>query len=119
MPQSAVLPRPENLFAPLVVPSTGEDVETLLASGCVRIERIASSSHPKPTLYDQDGDEWVLLLQGESTLELNGIPVSLRAGDHLTIPAHLPHRVLATSDDPHCIWLAVHLLPQAEATGAT
>jgi cupin 2 domain-containing protein len=51
----------------------------------------------------------VLLLQGQATLELDGQPVELRAGDHVLIPAHLPHRVLATSASPRCLWLAVHL----------
>jgi uncharacterized RmlC-like cupin family protein len=38
----------------------------------------------------------------------------LRPGDHLLIPAGLPHRVLATSDEPRCLWLAVHLRDCAE-----
>lgn len=114
-----MLPRQHNLFASLPVLATGEDFETLAASGCVRIERIVSSPRPEPTLYDQDDDEWVLLLQGEATLELDGTPLTLQAGDHLFIPAHLPHRVLATSDAPRCIWLAVHILPQRDTPGVT
>jgi cupin 2 domain-containing protein len=109
---------PHNLFAALPAPDTGEHFETLAASGCVRVERIVSSPHPEPVLYDQDGDEWVLLLQGEATLDLDGEPVTLQAGDHLLIPAHLPHRVLATSDVPRCVWVAVHVLPQRDAPAA-
>ncbi len=108
MPASS-LPQPQNLLRSLPAPATGEDFETLIASGCVRIERIVSSPQPEPVLYDQDGDEWVLLLQGEARLELDGNPVRLQAGDHLFIPAHLPHRVLVTSKDPRCVWLAVHI----------
>jgi len=33
------------------------------------------------------------------------------AGDHLFIPAHTRHRVLATSEEPRCLWLAVHIDP--------
>lgn len=104
-------PQPRNLFAALPILDAGEDVETLVELGRVRIERIVSSPYPEATLYDQDGDEWVLLLQGEATLELDGTPVRLSAGEHLFIPAHLPHRVLATSDAPRCVWLALHILP--------
>jgi cupin 2 domain-containing protein len=25
------------------------------------------------------------------------------------IPANTPHRVLTTSHQPHCIWLAIHI----------
>jgi len=33
----------------------------------------------------------------------------LVSGDYLFIPAHTPHRVVETSAEPQCIWLAVHL----------
>lgn len=99
----------ENLFAGIPVLDTGEDFRSVYACPALTIERIVSSPRPEPTLYDQDGDEWVLLLQGDATLELDGEPVRLTAGDHLLIPAHLPHRVLATSEAPRCIWLAVHI----------
>jgi cupin 2 domain-containing protein len=105
-------PRIDSLFAALPSPEAGEDFLTLLRRPGLHIERIVSSPRPASTLYDQDGDEWVVLLQGEATLELDGEPLTLRAGDHLLIPAHLPHRVLATSASPRCIWLAVHMQPQ-------
>jgi cupin 2 domain-containing protein len=87
----------------------GEEFQTLLRRPGVHIERIVSSPRPEPVLYEQAWDEWVLLLAGEANLELDGDAVRLRAGDHLLIPAGLPHRVLATSDEPRCLWLAVHL----------
>jgi cupin 2 domain-containing protein len=33
----------------------------------------------------------------------------LGAGDTIFIPAHTPHRVVTTSTNPQCIWLAVHI----------
>ncbi len=100
---------PLNLLTDLPRPAVGEVFEDLLRRGPVRIERIVSSSLPEPVLYDQPQDEWVLLLQGEASLLLAGEEVGLKAGDSLLIPARAPHRVLATSADPLCVWLAVHV----------
>lgn len=108
--QSTIMPIVSgNLYRDLPVPPTGESFEDLLRLGQVRIERIASSPSPDPVLYDQTQDEWVLLLQGEARLWLDGTELTLVAGDHVLIPAHCTHRVLATSAEPHCLWLAVHI----------
>ena len=88
--------------------------DELLRVGGTRIERIVSSDRPEPEFYDQDGDEWVCLLQGEAELEVGGETVSLRGGDYLHLPAHTPHRVLRTSRHPVCVWLAVHLPAESE-----
>jgi cupin 2 domain-containing protein len=111
-------PQPTNLFAGLPVLDSGEDFITLIDQGNVQIERIVSSPRPESNRYDQDHDEWVLLLSGQATLELDGKPVQLNTGDHLLIPAHCPHRVLATSDKPRCLWLAVHLRECPTASAA-
>lgn len=100
---------PTNLFQGLPKPAVGEVFEELLRRRNLVIERIVSSDAPDPTLYDQEQDEWVLLVQGQATLELAGERVDLAPGDHLFIPAHTPHRVLRTSAEPPCLWLAVHL----------
>lgn len=103
------MPLAGNLFAGLPAPAAGEACEELLYRGTVRIERIASSAAPEPVLYDQPQDEWVCLLQGEARLRLGEETLTLTAGDWLFIPAHLPHQVLATSAEPTCLWLAIHL----------
>jgi cupin 2 domain-containing protein len=79
------------------------------ASG-VRIERIVSNGHASPDgfWYDQDQHEWVMLVQGEAVLALEGQPdVHLRAGEYLNIPAHVRHRVVRTAQDQTTVWLAV------------
>ncbi len=44
--------------------------------------------------YDQDTDEWVILLQGEAILSYaDGSETNLTPGDYLFIPAHQKHRV--------------------------
>jgi cupin 2 domain-containing protein len=84
----------------------------LLAHPCARIERIVSTGQvtPEDAPYDQDHDEWVLLLRGGAGLWLEGeAESSLRPGDHVFIPAGRRHRVTWTARDEATIWLAVHL----------
>ena len=96
-------------------PPTGkqEQVEALLETAALRIERIASYGQPSPEgfWYDQPNLEWVILLKGTATLLFfdeaeKREQVELKAGDYLLIPAHLKHRVERTS--PDALWLAVH-----------
>jgi cupin 2 domain-containing protein len=107
---------PKSLLRDLPQPATGEAFEDLLRLGPVRIERIASSPFPEDCLYDQTQHEWVLLLQGKARLWVEGEEIALSAGDALYIPARTRHRVLATSEEPRCVWLAVHIeQPSTEA----
>lgn len=90
---------------------TGEIVETILAAGDFRIERIITlTPYSGPgEWYDQGLDEWVVLLQGTATLEFeSGEKTELQSGDHIFIPAHKIHRVSLSSPDVACIWLAIH-----------
>jgi cupin 2 domain-containing protein len=102
---------PGNLFAALPALHAGEVFEEILRCRNVRVERIVSSARPAPSLYDQPQDEWVCLLQGEAELWVAGQAIHLKPGDHYFIPAHTPHRVVRTSPEPPCIWLAVHIDP--------
>ena len=53
-----------------------------------------------------------VLLAGRATLLFEGgRRVEFAPGDWLLIRAHERHRVEATSADPPCVWLAVHLPP--------
>ena len=85
--------------------------ETLASADNILIERIISTGQTTPhgEWYDQDRDEWVILLQGEASLAYaDGSKIKLTAGDYLLIPAHQKHRVEYTSSKPPCIWFAVH-----------
>jgi cupin 2 domain-containing protein len=100
----------KNIFAETTARAAGEEFLTLLENPGVKIERIVSHSHASPAdfWYDQDGDEWVMILRGSATLEFpGGELIEMGAGDYLTIPARLRHRVARTSAET--IWLAVHL----------
>ena len=91
-------------------PEEEEFFETLWSVPGTRIERIVSVGHSSAPdfSYDQDEDEWVLVLQGHAELELeDGRRVELGHGDWFPIPARCRHRVARTSSEPACIWLAV------------
>jgi cupin 2 domain-containing protein len=84
--------------------------ESLISAHNVSIERIISTGQTTPfgEWYDQELDEWVILLQGEASLSYaDKSIIKLVAGDYLFIPAHQKHRVEYTSSTPPCIWLAV------------
>jgi len=87
-------------------------METLAGSKTVRIERILSRGHRSPEgfWYNQEQNEWVLLLKGRTGLSFEGQSgaVELAPGDYLNIPAHARHRVAWTAEDEETIWLAVH-----------
>ncbi len=100
---------PFNLFNPKPMSGQVESLETLLECRNVSIERIHSPARTHSELYIQEQDEWVCLVQGEATLEMDSKIISLHCGEALFIPSGVPHRVLNTSKDPLCIWLAVHI----------
>lgn len=84
-----------------------EHFETLCKNGGITVERIASNRLENGEWYDQEHDEWVMLVQGSAVIEYEGgETTALTAGDHLFIPSRQRHRVLETSAD--ALWLAVH-----------
>jgi cupin 2 domain-containing protein len=100
-----------NLFTNSSPPGAGERAEVLLEQRNLVVERIVSSANLVPTTYKQPQDEWVVLLRGEARLRVAGVPIELRTGDYLFLPAGTEHTVEGTSEG--ALWLAVHLHPQA------
>lgn len=102
----------KNLLLP-VADTSDELFETLLQRQGIRVERIVSNGHatPKGEWYDQSWDEWVLLLAGSASLQIEGEPElkQLNPGVAIMIPAHCRHRVEATDQQEPTIWLALHL----------
>jgi cupin 2 domain-containing protein len=88
-----------------------EVFEQLLESGQVRVERIVSKGHTSPPgfWYDQAQNEWVVVLKGAATVNVEGEgDHHLIPGSYLNLPAHTRHRVEWTDPDTETIWLAVH-----------
>ena len=100
----------QNLLTDLLDDLTEELFNTLLQKPGIRIERIVSHGHHSPNgfWYDQPTGEWVVVLKGAATIELEDKTVEMGPGDYLDIPAHTKHRVAWTTPDEPTIWLAVH-----------
>ncbi len=100
-----------NIFKNLPENIPEELTETLAETEIIRIERIISNGHTSPSgyWYDQDKDEYVLLLEGSAGLLFEGEEktVEMRPGDYVDIPAHLRHRVEWTDPDKKTIWLVI------------
>jgi len=83
----------------------------IVRSDDIRIERIVSRGQASPPefWFDQETNEWVLLVKGSASLRfLNGREFALAPGDHLLIPRHVRHRVERTAPEGETVWLAVH-----------
>jgi len=89
------------------VPKIGEQFDTLLEHKNIKIVRIVSSDTIEANEYCQDEDEWVVLIEGSTTIELEGEIHTLLKGESLFIPARTTHRVLQTRHGT--VWLAVHV----------
>jgi cupin 2 domain-containing protein len=100
-----------NLLHPLPDASKGEVADVLVAGTGFRLIRITSAGQASPPgfWYDQDEAEWVMLVEGEAALELEGDPAprALRAGDVVVLPAGRRHRVVMTAPDRPTVWLAL------------
>lgn len=102
-----------NFFENLPDVEKGEVIEKIaeLGQGKVRIERIISGGHASDEgfWYEQEQDEWVMLVRGQALLLIEGRDEALemKAGDHVELPAMLKHRVESVSEN--AFWLAVHV----------
>ena len=89
-----------------------EIFEEIITAENIKIERIISKGHATPDdkWYDQDKNEWVILLKGSAGLLFEGEdnPITLHPGDYFLIPAHMKHRVEWTDETEETIWLAIH-----------
>lgn len=98
---------------PPLRPREAEIVDVLLERPNVRIERIVSTGQatPEGEWYDQETDEWVLVVAGAARLRIEGEDQDrdLGEGDWILLPARCRHRVNWTRTEPPTIWLAVHL----------
>ena len=100
-----------NIFDAIPEDLEAEVFDRLVESDGVTIERIISKGHKSPASgwYDQDKNEWIIVLCGEATLLFaDESSVNLKAGDFIDIPAHKKHKVKWTAANIETIWLVVH-----------
>lgn len=89
-----------------------EHVDSLYKNKQIHIKRIVSHGQltPPDQWYDQSEVEWVVLVQGQASLEFEkGNMVHMEAGDYLKIDAGNRHKITYTSKYPPCIWVAVYI----------
>ncbi len=91
--------------------------ETLLAQPGFKLERIVSRGHATPAgqWYDQDDDEWVLLVKGSARLRIEDQEeeIHLKPGKYILLPARCRHRVEWTDPETDTVWLVLHYLPRS------
>ncbi|NLJ28346.1 MAG: DUF1255 family protein [Deltaproteobacteria bacterium] len=102
----------KNILSEVPKSLENECFESLIQTREVKIERIISLGHASPEgyWYDQQQNEWVLVIKGRARLRFEGSDtmISLEAGDYINIPSHRRHRVEWTDPAEETIWLAVH-----------
>lgn len=101
-----------NIFSQVPAELLEERFDEIVVAGAVKVERIISDGHSSPNglWYDQEKNEWVILLRGSAELsfEESEETIILKPGDWVSIPAHRKHRVKRTDPNEKTIWLAVH-----------
>ncbi len=99
-----------NFFSDIPADLPEEIFEDIITTPGIRIERILShgQSSPASGWYDQDENEWVMVLSGQGVIEFeNNRIVKLNKGDYLNIKAGQKHKVVSTSPDEVTVWLAI------------
>ena len=102
----------ENIFKGSQANLERESVKELISRGkIIRLESVVSPRSNTPSeVYDQNEDEFVILLKGSAELKFydgrtSPRNVSMRRGNYVNIPAHLKHSVVKTKKGT--VWLAL------------
>jgi len=102
-----------NLLSDIPARLPEELFEALFENQHIKIERIVSRGHQTPadTWYDQNWDEWVLVIKGSAGLRIEGRDdiMVLHPGEALLIPSGVKHQVAWTDAKTETVWIAVHI----------
>jgi cupin 2 domain-containing protein len=104
----------ENIFKDIPSDLPAELIEKIAgdAGRDITVERIISRGHasPRDFWYDQDKNEFVIVLKGKAGILFKGRDkiFEMSSGDYIDIPAHSLHRIEWTSAEEDTVWLAVH-----------
>lgn len=99
-----------NIYADIPSSLPNEMFNALISNENIRIERILSHGHSSPEegWYNQDENEWVMVIEGQGVIEFeDGRVVTLSKGDYINIAAREKHKVIGTVENVVTIWLAV------------
>ena len=98
-----------NVFEELPIDKSEERFFEIFKNETIKIEKIVSNGQTSPDnfWYEQEQNEFVLLLEGFAILEFEDKEIELKKGDCINIKAFEKHRVKLTSLDESTIWFAV------------
>lgn len=98
-----------SLLDNIIVDKESESFQDILKDKNIRIERIVSNGQKseKDFWYEQEENEFVILIKGSAIVEFENEEISLSEGEYINIKALKKHRVKYTAEDEPTIWLAV------------
>ena len=98
-----------NVFEELPIDKSEERFFEIFKNETIKIEKIVSNGQTSPDnfWYEQEKNEFVLLLEGFAILEFEDKEKKKKKGDCINIKAFEKHRVKFTSLDESTIWFAV------------
>jgi cupin 2 domain-containing protein len=86
-------------------PATGEWTGAITSVAGAAVSQILSGTLSGPADYDQEHDEWALVVTGGAVLVVEGERLELGPGDWVVLPAHVRHRLAETR--PGTSWVTV------------
>ena len=88
-----------NIFEQIIVDKSEEKFFEIFKNEKIKIEKIVSNGQisPENFWYEQEENEFVLLLEGFAIVEFEDFEMELKKGDCLNIKAMQKHRVKLTS----------------------
>ena len=98
-----------NIFDEIPVDKSEEKFFEIFKDEKIKIEKIVSKGQKSPQdfWYEQEKNEFVLVIEGFAIVEFEDFEVELKKGDCLNIKAYQKHRVKFTSLDETTIWFTV------------
>lgn len=99
------------------LPSTNSaKIESIAETVDVRVERVTSRGQASASgVYcPQSDNEWLIMVKGQTTLEIGTDTVNLIAGDYVFIPSNTRNRVQSTSPNEDTVWVAVYFPGQTK-----
>lgn len=99
----------KNIYENILINKLDEEFTDILKNEKLRIERIVSNGQSSKDnfWYEQDENEFILLIEGDAIIEFEDKEISLKKGDYLDIKAKVRHRVKETNNKNPTIWLAI------------
>lgn len=99
----------KNVFENIIIDKSKEQFFELLKNDNIKIEKIVSNGQSSPInfWYEQEKNEFVLILKGNAIIEYESSELTLEEGDYINITAFTKHRVKYTNKQKPTIWLAV------------